>query len=454
MWSNGGRLGLRYGRCMQRIKTLITADWVLPVDGVSSHHRDFGVAIDAGRIVDVGPSAVLASQYAPSEQVDLPHHVLIPGLVNTHTHAAMTLMRGFADDLPLGVWLNDHIWPTESEWVSPEFVADGTALAIAEMLTAGVTTFSDMYFFPEVAAEVAIETGIRMVAGMICFDMGNAYAANADECIDKGLAMHERLQGQSRVTTAFAPHAPYTVSDEPLARIAELSRKLDVRVHTHVNETSGEDPRSLATHGMTSLRRLDGLGLLNDRLIAVHMVHLSGDDIASVATAGASVVHCPESNLKLASGFCRVDDLLRAGVNVALGTDGAASNNDLDLLAEMRIAALLSKAVSNDAASLPADQALYLATMGGARALGLQSKIGSLAIGKSADVVAISLDEWSSQPLYNPMSQLVYTTTRSQVSDVWVDGSRRVAGGELVGVDRAALLARAASWAQRIGESN
>lgn len=436
---------------MQRVDTVVTAEWLVPVDLAGSTHVQHGLAINHGIIIDVGPAQRLTSQYQPDDRVDLPHHVLIPGLVNTHTHAAMTLMRGFADDLPLGVWLNDHIWPTESEWVGPEFVWDGTTLAIAEMLTAGITCFNDMYFFPEVASQAALEMGIRMVAGMICFDMENSYAKTANECIDKGLAMRESLSGQNRVTTAFAPHAPYTVSDQPLVRIAELSRALDTRVHMHVNETTNEDTDSVATHGLSTLRRLDGLGLLNNRLVAAHMVHLTDDDVAATAAAGSSVVHCPESNLKLASGFCQVDRLLRSGINVALGTDGAASNNDLDLLAEMRIAALLSKAVANDAASLPAHHALYLATMGGARALGLDDQIGSLEIGKRADIAAVSLDEWSSQPLYNPISQLVYTTTRSQVTDVWVDGARRVEAGHLVGIDREALLARATLWAESIG---
>ncbi|HAM20841.1 MAG TPA: TRZ/ATZ family hydrolase [Actinobacteria bacterium] len=438
---------------MEAVDTLITAQWVVPVDDLGTHHRDHAVAIRDGLIVDIGPAFRLTSRYRPRELVDLPHHVVIPGLVNTHTHAAMTLMRGFADDLPLSVWLQDHIWPTEGEWVGPEFVWDGTALAIAEMLTAGVTCFNDMYFFPEVASQASLQFGIRMVAGMICFDMANSYAANANECIDKGLVMRADLAGQSLVTTAFAPHAPYTVSDEPLIRIAELSEQLDARIHMHVCETSGEDAASIGTYGLATLQRLEGLGLLNERLVAAHMVHLSDDDIEAVARAGSSIVHCPESNLKLASGFCRVDDLLRAGVNVALGTDGAASNNDLDLLAEVRVAALLSKAVSNDAASLPAPQALYLATMGGARALGLDAEIGSLEVGKRADVVAVSLDEWSSQPLYNPISQLVYTTTRSQVTDVWVDGNRRVRTGELVDVDRTSLVAKASRWAENIGSA-
>jgi len=436
---------------VQTVDLILTAGWLAPVDGRSSYESNFAVAVDDGRIAAVGPIAAVERQYSPRDRVDLPHHVLIPGLVNSHSHAAMTLMRGFADDLPLGVWLKDHIWPTEGQWVSPEFVWDGTSLAIAEMLAGGVTCFNDMYFFPEVAADAAIELGIRMVAGMICFDMPNAYADSADECIDKGLALRSRLTGQGRVTTAFAPHAPYTVSDAPLARIARLSRELDVRVHTHVNETREEDPNSVGAHGMTTLRRLDALGLLNDRLVAAHMVHLSDDDIATVASAGSSVVHCPESNLKLASGFCRVDDLLRAGVNVALGTDGAASNNDLDLLAEMRIAALLSKGVANDAASLPAEHALYLATMGGARALGLGDEIGSIEVGKRADLVAVSLDEWSSQPMYNPISQLVYTTNRNQVTDVWVDGRQRVREASLVDVDRGDLLKRAKRWAEQIG---
>lgn len=445
------RLIANYGHPMDVADLVVTAEWVLPVVPQGVHLHDAAIAVKDGVIVAVGPRVEVMDRWQGNDVVELPHHTLIPGLVNAHTHAAMTLLRGYADDLPLGVWLNDHIWPAESTWVDEQFVWDGTNLAIVEMLTSGVTCFNDMYFFPEVAAQAASEVGMRMVAGLICFDFPNNYASGAQECISKGLTLHDQLRDNKLVTTAFAPHAPYTVSDEPLRQIVDLADAIDVPIHMHVCETAQEDPNSIAAYGQTTLNRLKALGLLSPRLVAAHMVHLSDTDIVEVAAAGVSVAHCPESNMKLASGFCRVDALQRAGVNVAIGTDGAASNNDLDMLAEMRVAALLSKAVAGDAGALPADAALYAATMGGAQALGLGQAIGSLSVGKRADIVALSLADWPSVPLHNPASQIVYTASRGHVTDVWVGGVQRVAGGAVIGVDQTGLRQRIRQWADRIG---
>ena len=435
---------------MRRVDTLISPRWLIPVVPHTLVLTEHSLAIDAGEIVDILPTSEALRRYVANERVELAEHALIPGFVNAHTHAAMSLLRGFADDLPLATWLNDHIWPTEGEWVNDEFVADGTNLAIAEMLSAGVTCFNDMYFFPEVASEVAHQRGMRMVAGLICFDGENNYASSAADCIAKGLQLHEALVDVPLVTTAFAPHAPYTVSDGPLAQIGELSAAMGLRVHTHVNETSAETPESVTRYGLTPMRRLAGLGLVNDRLVAAHMVHLSDDDVELAADAGTHVVHCPESNLKLGSGFGDLDRLLRSDINVGLGTDGPASNNDLDVLSEARVAALLAKGLGRDPAVVPAWQALHLATMGGALALGLADQIGSLEVGKRADCVAIALDGWSNSPVYDPISQLIYTATRQQVSDVWVDGAHKVVSGELVGFDQSAIHRAADSWARKI----
>jgi 5-methylthioadenosine/S-adenosylhomocysteine deaminase len=435
---------------VRTVDTVISARWIVPVVPDGAVLTDHALVVDDGAIVALLPSQDVGARFAALEYVELNEHVLIPGLVNAHTHAAMTLLRGFADDLPLVTWLNDHIWPTEDEWVDESFVWDGTTLAVAEMLRAGVTCFNDMYFFPEVAVQVAQESGIRMVVGLICIDGENNYSSSATDCIDKGLMLNDRLRGSRLVTTAFAPHAPYSVSDEPLRKIAELSKRLSLPVHTHLHETSAESPESIRRYGVTPMRRLAGLGLVNDRLIAAHMVHLSDDDVELTARAGSHVVHCPESNLKLGNGFCDVDLLLRNGINVGLGTDGPASNNDLDVLAELRVAALVAKGVSRDAAALPARQALHLATLGGAKALGLDSRIGSLQVGKRADLTAIRLDDLANRPIYDPISQVVYTATRQQVSDVWVDGIAKVIAGELVGFDRVEIYRSAQSWADRI----
>lgn len=435
---------------MQRVDQLLSARWVIPVQPRGLVLDDHCVVVDGDTIVDIMPSRDAVRLYEADTVIELPEHALIPGLINAHTHAAMTLLRGYADDLPLTIWLQDHIWPTESAWVSPDFVADGTALAISEMLTGGVTCFSDMYFFPEVAADMAMSFGMRMVAGLVVFDNPTNYSRNADECISKGLALYENLRDSELVTTAFAPHAPYTVGDHAFSQIADLSARLNIPVHTHINETGQEAVDSVEHYGLSQLRRLSALGVLNDRLVGAHMVHPSDDDVELLQSRGCHVVHCPESNMKLANGFAPVARLIDADINVAIGTDGAASNNDLDMLAETRIAALLAKGSAGDAAALPADQALYCATMGGATALGLADLIGSITTGKRADLTAIRLNEWANQPLYDPVSQIVYTANRNQVTDVWVNGRQRVSDGELQGVDTDQVRTRAAAWATRI----
>ncbi len=434
---------------MTEIELLINARWVIPVDpdGHLDHHS---VAVNQGRILDVLPTPAALARYRARRTIDLATHALIPGLVNAHTHAAMGLFRGLADDLPLMDWLHNHIWPAEVRWVSPQFVRDGVQLAIAEMLKGGTTCFSDMYFFPEDCARVVRKAGIRACIGMIVIDFPTPYADSPAAYLDKGLRLHDELRGNELTTTAFAPHAPYSVSDEPLIRIRTLNNELDLPVHMHVHETVHEVQEALAKTGRRPLERLRELDLLTPNLVAVHMTQLLPGEIALLARTGVNVVHCPESNLKLASGFCPVHELLRAGVNVALGTDGAASNNDLDMLDEMRIAALLAKAVSEDATALPARAALRMATLNGARALGLDSVTGSISAGKYADLAAIDLARIPSQPVYDPLSQIVYTAARDQVTDVWVAGRRLLDGGRLTSLDESEILQRAQSWSDRI----
>jgi 5-methylthioadenosine/S-adenosylhomocysteine deaminase len=435
---------------MTTIDTLIHARWIIPVepDGACLEHSS--LAIRDGRILDILPTAEARRRYTARETVELPTHALIPGLVNAHTHAAMTLFRGLADDLPLMDWLQNHIWPAEGRWVSPEFVRDGTQLAIAEMLRGGTTCFSDMYFFPEATAQVAREAGMRAVIGLILIDFPTPYAQTPDEYIDKGLALRDELRHDSLVTTAFAPHAPYSVSDTPLARLRTLNGELNLPLHMHVHETAHEVDEAVTKSGQRPLARLETLDLLGPNLVAVHMTQLTDAEITRLAETRASVVHCPESNLKLASGFCPVHRLLAAGVNVALGTDGAASNNDLDMLGELRTAALLAKAVGNTPTAVPAHTALAMATLHGARALGLDEQTGSLKTGKAADIAAIDLSALPSQPVYDPVSQIVYTASRDQVTDVWVAGRRLLAGRSLTTLDESAIVQRAQGWRDKI----
>jgi len=432
---------------------LIHARWVIPVEPGDASLEYHSIAVSGSDIAAVLPTPQARERFQARETVELGRHALIPGLVNAHTHASMSLFRGLADDLPLMEWLNGHVWPAETKWVSEEFIRDGARLALAEMIRGGTTCFNDMYFFPDVVADAARAAGMRASVGMIMIDFPTAYARNAEEYLEKGLALHDRLRHDELVRAAFAPHAPYTVSDEPLGKIRMLADELDVPVHMHVHETAHEIEESMARYGVRPLERLGRLDLLSPRLMAVHMTQLLPAEMEALAAAGVHVVHCPESNLKLASGFCPVAGLLGAGVNLALGTDGAASNNDLDMLGEMRTAALLAKGIAADPTALPAEAALRAATLGGARALGWDERIGTLTAGKAADVVAVDLGALCSEPVYDPVSQIVYTAGRDQVSDVWINGRRVLRCGELVTLDAGEILTRARAWRDRVAQT-
>mgnify|MGYP001191818472 CR=1 FL=1 len=428
---------------------LIEARWVLPVQPwqVIEHGA---VAVRDGRIVAVGAAADLVPRVVAVRHVRLPNHVLMPGLVNAHAHAGMTLLRGYADDLPLMRWLQARVWPAEARWLAPDFVRDGTRLACAEMLRGGVTTFSDMYFFPDAGIAAAQRAGIRMVAGLVVLEFATAWARDAAGYLHAGLAARDRWAGAANLHFTLAPHAPYTVSDATFGQIATYAAQLDLRVHIHIHETQDEIAQGIAQTGERPLARLKRLGLLGPELIGVHAVHLTDAEVALLAEHGASLVHCPVSNLKLGSGVARLADWLGAGIPVGLGSDSVVSNNRHDLFAEMRSAALLAKGISGDAAAVPAQQALHLATLGGATALGLGQETGSLEPGKAADLTAVDLSGADQQPVYDPVSQLVYCTGREQVSDVWVAGERRVSGGCLQTDDEHALRALAADWQLRI----
>jgi 5-methylthioadenosine/S-adenosylhomocysteine deaminase len=435
---------------METVDTLIEARWVVPVEPTGAVLERHTIAIKETDIVAIGTSSDIAARYRANERFVLDDHLLIPGLVNLHTHAAMALMRGLADDRALMDWLRNHIWPTEAQLVSAAFVRDGTLLACAEMLRSGITCFGDMYFFPEAAADAAVQAGMRAAIGMIVIEMPSPYAADARDYLAKGLAMRDALRDEPLLSFCFAPHAPYTVSDSTFERIATYAAQLDVPVHIHLHETADEIRESIGAHGCRPLSRLERLGLLGPGLIAVHAVHLEPIEIDLLAQHGCSIAHCPSSNLKLASGIAPVAAMLRKGLNVGVGTDGAASNNRLDVLTEMRTAALLAKGASGDPTVVPAHAALHMATIAGAKALGLERRIGSLVTGKRADIVALRFSHLELAPVYDPVSHLVYAAGREHVSHVWVNGSLRVDDGELVSLDSRELQLKAAHWRERI----
>ena len=435
---------------MQEIDLLIQPQWLIPVEPFGQVLEEHAMAVDQGKILEILPVDFAAQRYRAKQVRQLPGRAVLPGLINAHTHSAMSLMRGLADDLPLMTWLQEHIWPAEGTHVSAAYCADGVELACAEMIRGGTTTFNDMYFFGDQTAKVAQRLGMRAGIGLIVMDFPTVWAQNADEYLHKAVELHDSLRDQPLIHCCFAPHAPYTVSDAPLKKLRALANELELPVHMHVHETATEVAGSIEQHSQRPWQRLQGLNLPGPDFIAVHMTQLEDAEIQACADSGSHVVHCPESNLKLASGFCPVAKLLAAGINVALGTDGAASNNDLDMFGEMRTAALLAKGVSGDASALPAAQALQMATLNGARAMGIDQQTGSLVAGKSADFISVDLSGLNSQPLYHPISQLVYVSSRDQVQDAYVAGRELLRDGSLVNIDASALQEKVGRWQHKI----
>ena len=428
---------------------LLLPTWLVPVEPAGVVLRDHGLGIRDGRIALIAPRAE-ALRHPAKEVRELPQCLLAPGLINAHGHAAMSLLRGIADDLPLMTWLHEHIWPAEGKWVDEDFVRDGTDLAIAEQIKGGISCFSDMYFYPQVACECVHNAGVRAQITVPVLDFPVPGALNAAEALRKGLQLFDDLKQHPRIRIAFGPHAPYTVSDDKLEQIRVLADELDAGIHMHVHETAQEVAEAVAKHGERPLARLARLGLLGPRFQAVHMTQIDDEDLALLVEHNCSIVHCPESNLKLASGFCPVERLWQAGVNVAIGTDGAASNNDLDLLGETRTAALLAKAVAGSATALNAHSALRMATLNGARALGLETQTGSLELGKLADMVAFDLSGLAQQPIYDPVSQLIYASGRDCVKHLWVGGKQLLEDGRLTRMDEGELITKARAWGNKI----
>ncbi len=439
---------------MLRADTIIDSSWVVTVDESDTVLENHSIVVVAGRIKDILPTPEVSQKYKATERVALSGHALIPGLVNAHTHASMSLFRGVAEDLPLQPWLEQHIWPLEGMWVDREFVRDGALLAFAEAIMSGTTCMNDMYFFPDEVGEIAEQSNMRVSLGMIALEFPTIWAGSPDEYLEKGMALYQRFNNSGLVTTMLAPHAPYTVADSTFEKLMTIADTYNLGIHMHVHETAQEIADSLKQYGVRPIQRMKDLGLVSQQLLAVHTTQLLDEEIEMLADAGSSVAHCPKSNLKLASGFCRVSDLLAQNVNVAIGTDGAASNNSLNMLEETRFAALLAKGCSGNPADVPVSEALRMSTINGARSLGIAHETGSLEVGKLADITAIDLNVLQSKPLYSPTAQIVHAATRNQVTDVWIGGNRVLNSGVLTTIDGSECMALANKWQSRIAGDN
>ncbi|AOY88171.1 N-ethylammeline chlorohydrolase [Marinobacter salinus] len=428
----------------------INSRWLIPIEPEAVVLEHQAVIIQGSRIAAVVSQQEADLRFRTRETVNLPNHVVMPGLINLHGHAAMSLFRGIADDLPLMTWLNEHIWPAEGAFISEQFIADGTQLAMAEMLRTGTTTFSDMYFFPEIAAQAAHDAGMRAQISFPLLDFPTVWGSGPDEYLSKGEALIKTWKGDEYITPAIGPHAPYTVSDGPLLKALNLSEETGAPIQIHLHETAFEVTESLEKQGKRPVARLAEMGILGPNTQCVHMTQVDDSDLRSIVESGAHVIHCPESNLKLASGLCPVQKLMDAGINVAIGTDGAASNNDLDLFGELRTAAMIAKVVADDATALSAHQALTMATLNGARAIGRDHELGSLVPGKLADIIAVDLSDPFLQPVYDPASHLVYSNHGRAVSHSWINGVPQLQEGTLTRIDVADLMLRVDGWMERI----
>lgn len=435
---------------MTQVDTILNCRWLIPIEPHETVYENYAVAIKDGRIEALLPQKSMLQQYEANNHVDLMNHALLPGFINAHAHSPMVLFKGLADDLPLMDWLNNYIWPAEAKWLNPEFIAEGTEIAIAEMIKNGTTCFNEHYFFPDIIAQAAIDSSIRACVGGTIINFPTAWSKNEKDGLNKLMMIIENFPDHPLIRFALAPHAPYTTTDEILKEIKTLSEQYHLSVHMHVQETAVEVAESIAKLGKRPLRRLYDLGLLSPRFLSVHMTQINDEDIGLLKETNANVAHCPESNLKLVSGFCPVAKLLENKINVALGTDGAASNNNLDMIGEMRTAALIGKTVALSPTAVSAPEVLRMATYNGAKALGLHHEIGSIEKGKAADLIAIDLMHLNTQPLYNPISQIVYATSNTQITDVWVAGKQLLKNKELKTLDEDKVLATAAKWSARI----
>lgn len=434
----------------EQVDLIIKPQWILPIVPANTIFEDCALIVDRGLIKAVLPNLEADRLYQAKKQIELPGQALMPGFVNAHGHAAMTLLRGYADDLSLETWLNDHIWPIEARLVSDEFVRDGSKHAIAEMIRSGTTCFSDQYFFPEIVAEVAVQAGIRCRIAFPILEFPSAWGQGPDEYIHKGLSLRDDYKNHHLVDIAFGPHAPYTLEDVSLQRVAVLAEELDAHIQIHLHETASEVADSLKLHGVRPIERMENLGILGPRTEAVHMTQLIDSDIELLSRYNTSVIHCPQSNLKLASGLCPVTKLRDSGITVGLGTDSAASNNNLDMLKEVNYASLVAKVVADNASSLNAFESLQMATLASAKAMGIDDQLGSLEVDKRADMISISIDQLHVEPVYNIASQLVYASQSSQIQNSWVAGNQILDNRQLTTLNEQEIRARSKDWAQRI----
>ena len=432
------------------VSTIISAPWIFTSNNESKLLSNYSLVIEGDTIIDLVSQAQVFNQYESSNLYDLSDHILIPGLINTHTHAAMNLFKGFADDLPLQEWLNDYIWPAEKEFVNPLFVKDGSMLAISEMIKAGVTTFNDMYFFPDATAQASIEFGIRSNIGLVVLDFPTNYASDPEDYLLKGFEFRDKWRSEELITTSIAPHAPYSVSDEAFRMVNTYSEELDINIHMHLHETEWEVADSIKNYGVTPIQRLNNLGIIGPTLLAAHCVHLNDQDLTTLSKSKVNIAHNPSSNMKLGSGIAEIAKMLKQNLNVSLGTDSSASNNRLDIMEEMRLAALLIKGTTKTPEIMPASEAIKMATINGAKALGLDSIIGSIEKNKKADLVAVDLSSVENQPIYNPLSTLVYSSSKADINYVWINGEIKLKEKKFLSFDEENIKQLAKKWQKKL----
>lgn len=435
---------------MQFVDTIIHAKWIYTGEIHSPILENHAVIIHEGKILDIVHTNNLKNTYASSKIQHFPKHIITPGLINAHTHIGMNYFRGLSDDRALMEWLTQYIFPAEKKWLSHDLVYDASLFAIAEMIRSGTTCFNDMFYFPLATAQAVEQSGIRAFMGMHFIDFPTNWTATLDETIDRCLEFYQQYKHHPHITPTLAPHAPYTISDETFLRVKDLSEKYHLKINLHLHETQDEIKQSLETYHCRPTQRLEKLGLLSPQLMAIHSVHLNHEDLELYQKYGVQMIHCPESNMKLASGIAPIIPCKQLGINVALGTDSVASNNDLDMFGEMRSAALLAKVSTLDPTSLNAAEAFEMATLNGAKVLGAEQKIGTLTQGKAADFIAIQLDNLETLPVYHPIAQIIYAASRHQVTDLWVSGNQLMKNRSLITLDEESIAEKARYWGNKI----
>lgn len=435
---------------MQTVDQIIHAKWLITGAENEAPLENHALIIESGKIKEIISSSLAKERYTSKNVQEFPYHAILPGIINSHTHIGMNYFRGLADDTSLMNWLNNHVWPAEKKWVSYDFVRDASLFAMAEMIRCGTTCFNEMYFFFQATAEAAEIAGMRANVGITIMEFPTNWAQTTDEYFAKGIEFYEQYKNHDRIYPTLAPHAPYTVSDASLLRAKDIAEKYNLKINLHLHETADEVNQSIEKYNKRPIKRLYDIDYLSPRLLAIHMTQINDEDLEILAKTKPNVIHCPESNMKLASGACPVEKLKKIGINVALGTDSVASNNDLDMISEMRSAAFLSKLSTRNPESLSAQEAISMATINGAKALGLDHIIGSLSAGKAADFIAINLDEIETLPIYHPSSQIVYSSSRQQVTDVWVAGKQLMKNRKLTTLDEQELKAKAKEWGEKI----